>query len=73
MNWDSWIQTVAGKAVDVYAAKEQAKASYDVAAMQLAQQKPVTVPALSAVGGISPTVLLVGAVVLVGALVLANK
>jgi hypothetical protein len=76
MNWDEWIQSVGGKiastAVDVYAAKEQAKTAYNVQAMTLAQQQQQAATAATA-SSVSPTVLLIGGVLLVGVLFMSDR
>jgi hypothetical protein len=74
MDWSSWIQEVGKTAVDVYAAKEKAEQAYDIQRLQLQQQLTAAAgtPA-AAFAGVSPTVLIVGAVALVGLLLVAGK
>lgn len=75
MDWSSFISGLAGKAVDVYAADRQADRSYQVGQLQLQQQATAaaTAAAQAQASTISPTVLMIGAAVLVVGLVLANK
>lgn len=81
MEWSTWIQEIGKAAVEVYGAKEQR--DYEVQKLQLQQETAAAQAAAErmrllgtsggGLAGVSPTVLIVGAVALVGLLFVAGK
>lgn len=75
MDWNSFIQGLSSKAVDVYAADRQAARTYETGQLQLQQaaQQQAAATAAAQSSAISPKMLLIGGAALVAVLVLANK
>lgn len=77
-DWSSWIQEIGKAAVEVYGAKEQR--DYNIQQLQLQQQTAAEAAAAArfnalqgAASPVSPTVLIIGGIALVGLLLVAGK
>lgn len=73
MDWNSFIGGLATKAVDAYTADRADARQYQVGQLQLQAAAVQQAAAAQQSSALSPTVLMIGAAVLVVGLVLANK